>query len=121
MRSSTQAFSTRKSPSCKSRSLPPRSPKRYGTFWKAAGARTALLAGAIGVVLVLLTMGSAVVEMVATWRGNEAYQYAWLVLPMLIYVLGWHWNLASQPVDVRPDLTGVAVVAVAAALWSPPH
>ena len=86
-------------------------------FTATPGARAALFAGAVGAALVLLTMGSAAVEMMATWRSNEAYQYAWLVLPMLAYVLGWHWDLASQPVAVRPDFTGVAVVAVAAALW----
>jgi len=89
----------------------------FAGFTATPGARAALLAGAIGVALVALTMGSAAVDMVAIWHGNEAYQYAWLVLPMLVYVLGWHWDLASQPVDVRPDFIGVAVVAVAATLW----
>jgi exosortase len=89
--------------------------KPFAGFTASPGARTVLLAGAIGGALVLLTMGSAAVDMMATWRRSEAYQYAWLVLPMLVYVLGWHW--ASHPVDVRPDFTGVGVVAAASACW----
>ncbi|MET0205001.1 MAG: exosortase-associated EpsI family protein, partial [Casimicrobiaceae bacterium] len=91
--------------------------KPFAGFTASPGAQTALLAGAIGGALVLSTMGSAAVDLMATWRSSEAYQYAWLVLPMLVYVLGWHWDLASRPVDVRPDFTGVGVVAVAAVLW----
>jgi exosortase len=91
--------------------------KPFAGFTASPGARTALLAGAIGSALILLTMGSAALDMMATWRSSEAYQYAWLVLPMLVYVLGWHWDLASRPVDVRPGFAGVAVVAVAAVLW----
>jgi exosortase len=92
------------------------STRPFAGFTATPGARAALFAGAVGAALILMTMGSAAVELMAIWR-NEAYQYGWLVLPMLLYVLGWHWDLASQPVDVRPDFTGVAVVAVAAALW----
>jgi exosortase len=89
----------------------------FAGFTAIPGTRAALLAGAVGATLILLTMGSAAVEMIEIWRTNEAYQYAWLVLPMLVYVLGWHLNLAPPPVDLRPDFTGVAVVAVAASLW----
>jgi exosortase len=90
----------------------------FSGFSLKTGGHAALLGGAVGCVLVALAMGSAAVDMTATWRSSEAYQYAWLVLPMVVYILGWHWDYALRPVDVSPDFSGVLVVIVAAVCWA---
>jgi exosortase len=80
--------------------------------------KDALLGGITGCVLVSLVMWPTLLEMTASWRNNEAYQYAWLVMPMVVYLLGWHHRLTRLPVSPRPDFTGVFVVIVAAACWA---
>ena len=74
------------------------------------------LAGAIaGCILVTIVMWPTLTGMVASWR-SEPYQYAWLVMPMLVYLLVWH--RASEALDPRPDFSGVFVVIAAALCWS---
>jgi exosortase len=79
--------------------------------------KDALLGGITGCVLVLWVMWPTLLEMTASWRNNEAYQYAWLVMPMVAYLLGWHHGPTSLKVSPRPDFTGVFVVIVAAGCW----
>lgn len=80
------------------------------------GCKYALLGAITGCVLVSLVMWPTWRELTALWR-REAYQYAWLVLPMVVYLLGWHHRLTGLPVNPQPDFTGVFVVMVAAACW----
>ena len=82
-----------------------------------AGWRDALLGAAAGCILALLVLWPTWLEMLGSWRNNEAYQYAWLVIPMVVYLLGWHdrqYSLAASP---RPDYKGVLVAVGAAACW----
>ena len=76
--------------------------------------RRALVAGALGCALVVIAMWPAVATMTATWRNSESSQFAWLVLPMVVYVVGWH---IRPPVDVRPDFSGIGAMALAAICW----
>jgi exosortase len=71
-----------------------------------------LVASLAGVALVTAAMWPAVAEMAARWRHSEAYQYGWLVVPMVVYVLAWHWRGAR--LDARPGYGGACVVIVAA-------
>jgi exosortase len=81
--------------------------------WKASlsGAIVAcLLSG-----LVLWPTGK---ELVEAWQMSEAYRYAWLVLPMFFYLVGWHHRieiLAGQP---KPDSSGIPVAIIATIAWS---
>ena len=81
------------------------------------GMRDALLGALAGGALVCTVMWPTLVEMSAVWRGNESYQYAWLVLPMMVYVLVSRQGPAALPVDPRPGFGGVAVVMLAAVCW----
>lgn len=81
------------------------------------GWKDAFLGGAIGCILVSLVMWPTLLELMAAWRNNEAYQYAWLVMPMVVYLLGWHRPQIGVPVSPQPDFTGVFVAAGAAACW----
>ncbi len=76
-----------------------------------------LLGALAGSALVLLVMWPTILSLVTSWQGNEAYRYGWLVMPMVIYLLGWHFRdelLASNP---QPDLWGVLMAAIAAIFW----
>ncbi|MEP7064364.1 MAG: archaeosortase/exosortase family protein, partial [Betaproteobacteria bacterium] len=76
------------------------------------------LAGALaGCALVCLVMWPTLAEMFAVWRGTEAYQYAWLVVPMIVYVLAGRHGPASVAVNPRSDFSGVIVVIAAAVCW----
>lgn len=79
--------------------------------------RDAALGGAAGCVLVALVMWPTALDLVASWR-SEPYQYAWLVLPMIVFLLGWNQPSTALPATPRPDFTGVFVVIVAAACWA---
>ncbi len=80
----------------------------------AGAAKGPLFAGALGALIVVVAMGPAAASLAAAWRDHEAYQYAWLVVPMVVYILGWHWR---PPPDVRPDFSGTIVVAAGAVCW----
>lgn len=82
-----------------------------------ARSKEALLGGIAGGILVCVAMWPTLLEMTTVWRTHEAYQYAWLVLPMVIYLLGWHHRSTGSPIRPQPDLTGIWVVIVAAACW----
>jgi len=77
--------------------------------------RHALLGAAIGVGLVILVMWPTVLQLIGAWQGNESYRYGWLVLPTLVYLLGWHFRNEVLASDPRPDFSG-ALLALAAGL-----
>jgi exosortase len=79
--------------------------------------REALLGGIAGAVLVCVAMWPTLLEMTASWRTHESYQYAWLVLPMVVYLLRWHHRSTGLLIRPQPDLTGIWVVIIAAACW----
>ncbi len=81
------------------------------------GWKDALLGGLAGCVLASLVLWPTLLDLTASWRNNEAYQYAWLVMPMLVYVLGWHHRQTGLVISPQPDFTGVLVALGAAACW----
>jgi exosortase len=81
-----------------------------------ARSKEALLGGIAGGILVCVAMWPTLLDMTVVWRTHEAYQYAWLVLPMVVYLLGWR-RRTGVPIRAQPDLTGIGVVIVAAACW----
>jgi exosortase len=82
-----------------------------------ARSKEALLGGIAGGILVCVAMWPTLLEMTTVWRTHEAYQYAWLVLPMVVYLLGWHHRSTGVRIRPQPDLTGIWVVIVAAVCW----
>src|SRR5205823_11623399 len=76
--------------------------------------KVAVIGGVIACALLAFAMWPAISDMVAQWRNGDAYQYGWLVVPMVIYLLGWH---GHRPVDVRPDFSGVPVVIAGGLCW----
>jgi len=79
--------------------------------------RNTVLGLAIAVLLACAVLWPTVQDLAMVWSADEAYRYAWLVMPMVAYLMGWHFRdelLAASP---KPDLTGVVVAAVAAVCW----
>ncbi|MHB1199831.1 MAG: archaeosortase/exosortase family protein [Polaromonas sp.] len=81
------------------------------------GWKGALLGAMTGFALLSLVMWPTVLELTAIWRNNEAYQYAWLVIPMIVYLLGWHHPRMGLALGLQADFTGIFVMAGAAACW----
>ena len=85
---------------------------RLGDAWKQA-----LWHSFIGLVLAMLALWPTMLDLAGKWANSEAYQYAWLVIPMFVYAVAWYhrdWILAMTP---RPDGTGLMVIAVAVVCW----
>ncbi|MEP6998280.1 MAG: exosortase-associated EpsI family protein [Betaproteobacteria bacterium] len=78
--------------------------------------RDAILGGSAGCLLVAAVMWPTLLEMTASWR-SEPYQYAWLIVPMLVYLTVWNRQSPRPQIAPQPDFTGVGVVVVAAACW----
>lgn len=77
----------------------------------------ALLGAAIGCLLATLILWPALVSLTQVWRSNQAYQFAWLVVPFIAYLLGWHHRATTLLAHPKPDLSGVAVAVIAALCW----
>jgi exosortase len=75
--------------------------------------RRALLYGGIGLLIALPPLWPGIAHMVSLWSSSSSYGYAWLVLPFVIYALGWHYReelLAQVP---QPEFSGLALVFLA--------
>ncbi|MGZ8293531.1 MAG: archaeosortase/exosortase family protein [Telluria sp.] len=79
---------------------------------------TALRWGLAGFMLAALALWPTVSELARLWTGNEAYQYGWLVMPMVIYLLGWHRRQEILSMTPQPGFAGVLVAIAGAALWA---
>ena len=71
----------------------------------------------IGLTLAVLALWPTMLGLAGIWANSETYQYAWLVIPMFVYTVGWYhrdWILAMTP---RPDGLGLLVSVVAVVCW----
>lgn len=79
--------------------------------------KNALLGGAAGCFLTVLILWPTLISLTQAWRSNQAYQYAWLVVPVIVYLLGWFQRPVTLSVYPKPDLSGVGVAVLAALCW----
>lgn len=79
--------------------------------------RLALSYCAAGLLLALIALWPTVVDLVRVWMVGESYQYAWLVLPTFIYVVGWYHRETILELTPSPSYVGLGIVGVAGALW----
>jgi exosortase len=79
---------------------------------------TAALLGAVaGAALVVLALWPTVRSLAATWSASDSYRYGWLVVPTVVYLLGWHHRKLVLSLAPRPGFAGVLVTALGALLW----
>jgi exosortase len=76
-----------------------------------------LLGLGVGCFLTVLILWPTLQSLTQVWRSNQAYQFAWLVLPLIVYLLGWHNRPGTLLIRPQPDLSGVAVASIAAVGW----
>lgn len=67
---------------------------------------------------VALALWPTAFELVDSWQRNGAYHYAWLVTPMFVYLVGWHYRAQILAETPHPDAAGVILAVVAALGWS---
>ncbi|MEP6969590.1 MAG: exosortase/archaeosortase family protein [Betaproteobacteria bacterium] len=77
----------------------------------------ALLGAAVGIALTLFALWPTVRGLAATWSASDSYRYGWLVVPTLVYLLGWHYRTLLLAQAPRPGFAGVLVALLAALLW----
>jgi exosortase len=78
---------------------------------------TVLIWGLPGFILAALALWPTVTDLARIWTGNESYQYGWLVMPMVVYLLGWHRRQEVLSMTPQPGYAGVLVAAAGAMLW----
>lgn len=91
---------------------PPAAKPRLNAGWRAG-----LAGGSAGIFLVAAALWPTLVDVAGIWASNEAYQYGWLVLPTLVYLLARERGEDALALVPAPGFAGVLLAAFAAALW----
>lgn len=78
----------------------------------------AMLGAVVGVALTLFALWPTVRGLVTTWSVSDSYRYGWLVVPTLVYLLGWHHRVLLLSLAPRPGFAGVLVTVLAAFFWA---
>ena len=73
--------------------------------------------GTLGLTLVILAMWPTITNLTSIWTSSESYQYAWLIIPFLVYTLGWHYRDEILSFTPQPDFSGIALITGGVALW----
>ena len=77
----------------------------------------ALLAGGAGLALASPTWWPTLRELATFWLNNPSYQFAWLVVPTLMYLLWERHGPHGPAIHPQPDFTGLPVALAAALCW----
>ncbi|MES2958938.1 MAG: exosortase [Pseudomonadota bacterium] len=80
--------------------------------------RSALRWGAPGLALALAALWPTFAQLMRMTAASETYQYTWLVIPMLAYLLGWRYREDLMALQPQPSFSGAALAALAAVLWA---
>jgi len=70
----------------------------------------------LSVLVLLASYWQTIAETVAQWQANSAYQFAWIVIPTLLYLL-WHNRNQFKQHPATGSLLGIPAAALCAALW----
>ncbi len=77
----------------------------------------AMLGAAAGIALSLFALWPTVRSLATTWSVSDSYRYGWLVVPTLVYLLGWHHRAPLLALAPRPGFAGVLLALLATMLW----
>jgi exosortase len=80
--------------------------------------RSVLLSALMGCALATVPLWGTISDLASIWTNNEAYQYAWLVVPTIVYLLAWERRSDTLAISPQPGLAGVLVATIAASLWA---
>jgi len=79
--------------------------------------RTAVLGGVAGCILAALALWPTAADLAAIWAKNHAYQYAWFVIPMMVYALALERRSNALDIAPKPGFAGALVTTIASVLW----
>jgi exosortase len=81
--------------------------------------RRVISISSIGFGMALLIMWPTVLDLGQLWVDGHAgaYQYAWLVMPMFFYLVGWHHRESILAMTPEPGYAGLPLAIVALLLW----
>lgn len=79
--------------------------------------RLPLRIGIAGAALVVLAFWPTVTDLIRLWTAEQSYQYALLVPPMFVYLLGWYYRDRLIAMAPAAGFTGVPLMLLALALW----
>jgi len=100
-------------------STPTLSAKASGTRWVLGAVlhwQNPLIVLMVSVLVLLVSYWQTITETVAQWQGNSAYQFAWIVIPTLLYLL-WHNRNQFKQHPATGSLLGIPAAALCAGLW----
>jgi exosortase A len=78
--------------------------------------RAALIAGALGVVQLLMTFWGTVTTLVGTWLTSDTYAHGLAIGPIALYLI-WRRRAVLGEIVPAPDARGFVLLAGAAVLW----
>jgi exosortase len=81
-----------------------------------AGWANALLGIGLGLVVLVFAFQSTAMELVSIWSASTSYEYAWLVLPALAFLL-WHHRQRFSADRPTWSLIGIAASAACGVAW----
>jgi len=79
--------------------------------------RQALLYSGLGLGLSLLAFWPTVLDLTRLWTDVEAYQYAWFVGPMFVYIVGWYRRDSILAMTPQTGYFGLPLMLAAALIW----
>ncbi|PLW81227.1 hypothetical protein CWI75_16465 [Kineobactrum sediminis] len=79
--------------------------------------RRALLSAGIALILTVVALWPTVLDLTSIWTAGESYQFAWLVLPVFCYLVGWQQRERLLAMLPAPDYAGVALVLAGLLGW----
>ena len=79
--------------------------------------RQTLFYSGLGVILTLLVYWPTVLDMTRLWTESEPYRYAWLVVPMFVYIVGWYRRDSILAMTPSAGYLGLPLILAALVLW----
>ena len=76
----------------------------------------ALLGIGLGLVILVVAFQATAMELLSIWSNSITYSYAWLVIPVLAYLL-WHHRKRFSDDDPTWSLAGIAASAACGVAW----
>jgi exosortase len=79
--------------------------------------RHALLTAGIAVALTAVALWPTLQHLASIWSSGESYQFAWLVLPVFCYLVGWQQRDRVLAMAPQPGYAGAAVILAGLLGW----
>jgi exosortase len=79
--------------------------------------RKTLLYSGLGSIVTLLIYWPTVLHLTRLWTETESYRYAWLVVPMFVYIVAWYRRDSILSMTPSASYFGLPLILAAFVLW----